>query len=94
MDPLAIAKSLLDLGGWGAFVVVVVVIGIGGVRRWWTFGWVFDREAKGHDTADTQAERNAESIRSLTDSFAVMARSYDKLEQRVDRLASGRVKND
>ncbi len=91
MDPLAIGKALSDLGGWAAFLVLIVVIAVGGFRRWWVFGWMFDRSEDARKTSDTQAERNADSLEASSKAFDVMAKSYDRLERDIERIASGRV---
>lgn len=41
MDPLAIAKALSDLGGWTAFLALVVAIAVGLWRRWWVPGFLY-----------------------------------------------------
>ena len=61
-------------------VALVILIGIGGYRRWWVWGWMYDREKSRADTSDTQAERNAESLEVMAKSYEVMARSYDRLD--------------
>ena len=90
----AIGKALSDLGGWAAFLALVVAIGVGGMRRWWVFGWIYDRERSDRLTSDTQADRNAESLKTMSDSYTVMARSYDRLERDYDALAGRRVNRD
>jgi hypothetical protein len=94
MDWLAIGKAISDIGGWAAFLALVVLIAVGGVRRWWVYGWVYDRAEKRAETSDTQAERNAESLEASSAAFDVMAKSYDRLERDYDRLAGGRVNRD
>lgn len=37
-DPLATAQSLIDIGGWAAFLASWFVIGIGLYRKWWVLG--------------------------------------------------------
>lgn len=80
MDPIAIGRALADLGGWAAFLVVVVLIAVGGYRRWWVWGWMWDRTEADRRTSDTQAERNAESLAAMSKAYEVMARNYDRLE--------------
>ena len=90
----AIGKALSDLGGWTAFLTLVVVIAVTGAKRVWVWGWMFDRLEKRADTSDTQAERNADSLATMSDSYAVMARSYDRLERDYDTLSGRRVNRD
>lgn len=101
MDLIALAKSLSDLGGWAVVLVIGVVILVGGARRWWVFGWIFDRLEKRAETSDTQTERltaafegQAKTLTDLAESFKVMARSYDRIENRLDALERRRVKDD
>jgi len=91
LDWLALGKALSDIGGWAAFLALAVLILIGGFRRWWVWGWMYDRTESRAERAEVQAERNAASIESQTRAFEVMAKTYDRLERDVDRLASGRV---
>ena len=62
-----IALGLADAGGWAVVVAMITAIGTGIVRGWWVPGFVYDREVKRADEATTQAQRNTESIRDLTD---------------------------
>ena len=62
-----IARGLADAGGWAVVVAMITAIGTGIVRGWWVPGFVYEREAKRADEATTQAQRNTESIRDLTD---------------------------
>jgi hypothetical protein len=91
VDFIAIGKAIADIGGWAAFLALVALIGVGGVRRWWVFGWIYDRSEKARETSDTQAERNADSLETSSKALDGMAKSYDRLERDFDRLASGRV---
>lgn len=70
MDPTALAQSLVDAGGWTAFVLTVVVAAIALVRGDWVPGFVYRREVARADTATTQAERNIDAIEDLTDVLA------------------------
>jgi len=92
MDLIAIGKAIADLGGWAAFLTVIVAIGVALLRRWWVPGWVFDREVARADKSDTQAERNAESLETSSEAYGVMAKSYDRLERDVERLTDALVK--
>lgn len=66
MDIPALAKTLLDAGGWAAFLVLVIAAGFGFVRGVIVPGRYFDREAARADKAETIATRNAEAIEQLT----------------------------
>lgn len=94
MDPVAIAKSIADLGGWGAFLALVVLIGIGLMKRWWVMGWMYDRLEARAEKSDIQAERNDEALKTSSDAYSVMAKAYDRLERDLDRLSSRSVKRD
>ncbi len=62
-----IARGLADAGGWAVVVAMMAAIGTGSVRKWWVPGFVYDREVKRADEATTQAERNTEALRGLTE---------------------------
>lgn len=70
MDPVAIGKTLVDLGGWTAFVIGAVAFAFAIVRGWLVPGFVYKREVARADTATNQAERNADAIEDLTDVLA------------------------
>lgn len=90
MDWLAIGKAISDIGGWAAFLGLVALIGIGGFRRWWVWGWMWDRSETRAATSATQAERNADSLDAQSKAFEVMAKSYDRLERNLSRHGSDR----
>lgn len=108
MDFIGIGKALSDLGGWAAFLALIVAIAVGGVRRWWVFGWIFDRLEARNAVTETQAERNADAltdqsvahtevakaVRDLADSLKAMARSYDRIDVRLEALERGGVKRE
>jgi len=91
VDPLVVGRAILDAGGWAAFLGLGALIAFTGARRGWVFGWMWERLEKRAETAETQAERNADSLDTLAQSYEVMARSYDRLERDFDRIAAGRV---
>ena len=62
-----IATGLADAGGWAVVVAMITAIGTGSVRKWWVPGFVYDREVERADEATTQAQRNTDSIRDLTE---------------------------
>lgn len=67
-------------------VLLIIVIILGGYRRWWVWGWMYDREVERANTADTQAERNAEALEKQTHSLASQAQSYEVMARSYDRL--------
>lgn len=70
MDPVTLGQTLADLGGWAAFVVVVVAAAVTLFRGLWVPGFVYRREIDRADKATTQAERNADALEDLTDVIA------------------------
>ena len=98
MDWVKLGQTLLDAGGWAAFLSLVIVMAVGGYRRWWVWGWLWQRSEDRADKSDTQAERNAEALEKLgaasaeqAKAFSVMARSYDRMELRLEALERRRV---
>lgn len=65
-DIPALAKTLSDLGGWAAFLTVVIVAGLGFVKGWIVPGRYWDREVARADKAEVIATRNAEAVEALT----------------------------
>jgi predicted MFS family arabinose efflux permease len=102
-DPVAIGKALSDAGGWAAFLVVVIVIAVGSMRRlrWWVPGWIYDDERNNRTISDTQSQRTtaaleelARAFRQMTNDLAAMARTDESLRgeladlrRRLDRLS-------
>ena len=66
MDPLAIVKALLDLGGWGAALATWVVAAVLLFRKGWVPGWIYDREREGREAANTRADRLTDAVKELT----------------------------
>lgn len=62
----AAVSALIELGGWGALVLVAVAIAVGGMRRKWVWGWQFDRESARADKAEQAALKTAESLERLS----------------------------
>lgn len=67
MDPVVTAKALLDIGGWGAFLALGIIVAVAVIRGWLVPGRYFDREVARGDKIQIAAERNAEAIVALTD---------------------------
>ena len=87
MEWLKLAEALVN-GGAVVMVVAMVIFAIVGLaRKWWVPGWLWERSEARAEKSDIQAERNAESIE-------VMAKAHDRIAQRLDSIASGRVKHD
>jgi hypothetical protein len=84
---LKLAEALVNGGAVVMLVALVIVVFVGLYRRWWVPGWMFDRSEARAEKADTQAERNAESLE-------VMAKAHDRIAQRLDSITSGWVKRD
>lgn len=89
MDWLAVGKAISDIGGWAAFLGLIVLIAIAGMRRWWVFGWMYDRSEAAREASDNQAERNSDSLASQSKAIEGLATSYDRLERDVARLPRG-----
>lgn len=84
MDPVAVGKALVDLGGWAAFVVTVVAATIGIATRKIVPGWAFDKEEKRADAADARADALTAALKELTAEvrFDARDRLRDAREQR------------
>lgn len=87
MDFLALGKAVADIGGWAAFFGLMALLAVGGVRRWWVFGWMYDRVETRAEKSDTQAERNAESLEA-------MSRTVERLERDLAALSTRRDSRD
>lgn len=62
-----IVRGLIELGGWGALLVVGVAIVIGGARRVWVWGWQHESEAKARTAAEQRLDLLTDAVRDLTD---------------------------
>jgi hypothetical protein len=67
-------EQLSDAGGWAIFAFSVFAAAIGLVRRWWVPGWIYALEQEQRAKAETQAERNAESLARLARAADVNSR--------------------
>lgn len=77
-DIPALAKTLSDLGGWAAFLVVVIAAGFGFVKGWIVPGRYFDREVARGDKAEAAAAKNAEVLERLTMSVEAVMKDRDR----------------
>ena len=50
IDP-EVGRQLADLGGFALLLLFSLVMGVGFVRRWWVFGWLFDERTAERDAA-------------------------------------------
>jgi len=68
-DPAAI-KQLADAGGWTVAIAEAIVIAVlllrGGAKRWWVFGWLYDRAIERAEKAETQLERTVDALHANT----------------------------
>lgn len=67
LDPIALGKTLADLGWAVAFVVLAVLDVYALVKGWVVPRFVHDREVMRADTLAGQLQRNTEALESLTD---------------------------
>ena len=68
MDPVFLAKGLLDAGGWGAFVILCVICLVAiGVKGWVVPRFVYDQEKARSDRLEGQLQRNTEALEGLRD---------------------------
>lgn len=67
MDFPAVGRALADIGGWSAFLVVVIVATVGLiVRQWWVPGWVYRREVEARERAEAEVTRLTRTVARLT----------------------------
>lgn len=59
------ARTLVDLGATVMLVFLVGAIFIGLFREWWVPGYFYSRERAARESAETLAERNAESLAAM-----------------------------
>lgn len=85
-------EQIAAAGPWAVLVAVLIAAVVSGfvllVKKTWVPGWIFEESETQRVKSDTQAERNADSIASLGESFKVMSRSYDRLDDRMGRIES------
>lgn len=95
MDWLAVGKAVSDVGGWAAFLALVALVAVTGLKGKWVFGWMYDRaEARG-EKSDIQVDRNTKALETSSEAFELLAKSYDRLELDYARLEArlGRNRN-
>jgi hypothetical protein len=80
---LSVVRSLVELGGWGALLLVGVGIAIGGLRRKGVWGWQFDLERERSDRLEAATARNTEAMERLSRSVDTIVEAA--LQDRVRR---------
>lgn len=91
-------EQIAAAGPWAVLVAILVagIVALCGliVKRLLVPGWMYDRSEARAEKSDTQAERNADSLADLAESYKVMARLYDRIELRLERLEGREVNRD
>lgn len=64
-SPADLVQTLEDLGGWGAFLFLVIVIGLLLWRRGWVPGWIYQDERDRRMKAEAQLESNIRALELL-----------------------------
>lgn len=57
--------DLTNASGFGLFAFLALTIGVGVVRGWLVPGWIYHQEREQRIKAETQADRNTESLALL-----------------------------
>jgi hypothetical protein len=57
-----VARSLAELGAWPLLILLVGLILVGALRRWWIPGWLYDQSRRDWETLRDQGDRNAKAI--------------------------------
>lgn len=91
-------EQIAAAGPWAVLVAILLagIVTLFGliVKRVLVPGWMYDRSERERQKSDTQAERNSEALEAMAESFKVMARSYDRIDVRIETLERGRVKRE
>lgn len=91
VDPETISAA----GPWVTVVAVLIAIIVTAatafVRGWIIPGWLYERSEKRAEKANTQAERNAEALEAMSESYKILAINFDRLERELGRPTSRRV---
>ncbi len=91
-DPVAVGKALSDAGGWAAFLALVILIGIGSLKRFrfWVPGWLYEDERTQRAISETQSERTTQALEEQAKAFTSMARELQGMA-RVDESLRGEL---
>ena len=65
IDP-EVGRQLADLGGFALLLLFSLVMGVGFVRRWWVFGWLFDERTAERDAARAEVKQLQLAVSKLT----------------------------
>jgi len=87
MDPAALSKTLLDIGGWGAFLMLVIGAGIGFIKGWIVPGKYYEREVLNVTKASEAAEQNRKALEAMT---KVLEDRRDQMDTLVAELVERR----
>lgn len=69
-----LARQLADLGAWPLLILTWGLIAIGGYRKWWVWGWLYEALREDWRILRDQGDRNSKAIE-------LMARRYEQLRR-------------
>ena len=70
-----LGQQLADLGGFALFLLVIALAAVGLFRQWWVPGYFYRAEREAREKAETQAERNTDSLKANTEALAKVAQA-------------------
>lgn len=67
MDPVSVGRSLVDAGGWTAFVILVVAGALAVVRGDVVPGWIYRRELERSDRVEAAMANLTKAVDQVSD---------------------------
>lgn len=65
LDP-QLGQQLSDLGGFGLFLLTVVAVAAGLLRKWWVPGWLFAERTAERDALQAEVKQLTKTVGQLT----------------------------
>ena len=78
----------LVLGNLGVLVLLLLIL-VGGFRKWWVYGWIYQAQAKAHLEEMQKAEKRLDRLERVAQGGTILATRATELAESRQAEVSG-----